>query len=526
MAEKDATKPRLVKVTIDGHETHVPEGTPLLQAAIEIGRDVPYFCWHPGLSVVAQCRQCLVEVEGQPRLQPACQLPCTEGLRVITSSERVLRARQQMLEFTLLNHPVDCPICDKSGECLLQKLYLQWDRAASRLDMPKVRKPKVVDIGPHIVLDAERCILCTRCIRVCREVAGVDQLTMAYRGNRQVLTTAPGQRLDNPYSLCTVDVCPVGALTSKDFRFAMRAWELSATPSICPGCATGCNVEFHHSRGRLYRVVPRLSAEVNRYWMCDEGRFTYKEVHRARLATPRVIGTHASWEQALEAATNCLRPLISEAPQAIGVVLSAELTNEDALAAMTLAETAGLSRFYMTGRPSGTSDTFLMHADKNPNSAGIQAIVGPGLLSKETLVKDLQSGSLAAAIFFGNPRLNTATEAALRRIKCIVFTPHNGPLVECADVAFPVALFAEIEGTFTNARGLVQRVRSAVPPPRGAKPLLTATDLLRRRMGFGPGFASSAEAFSALKQRVSAFASADFGPELPTVQLRFLQSRG
>jgi len=207
----------LVTIKLDGRDVQAKKGANLLEVCLANGVDVSYFCYHPGLSSPAVCRQCLVEVVGQPKLVPACFTPIADKMEVNTATPRVLSIRRQILEFTLVNHPVDCPICDKAGECTLQKQYQDWDHEGSRSSIPKVHKPKMQDLGPHIVLDAERCILCTRCIRVCDEVAGEKQLTMAWRGDREQLTVAPGHKLDNPYSINTVDVCPVGALTSKDF---------------------------------------------------------------------------------------------------------------------------------------------------------------------------------------------------------------------------------------------------------------------------------------------------------------------
>ena len=232
---------------------------------------------------------------------------CTRPIRQSTL------ARKQQLEFTLVNHPIDCPICDKAGECTLQKLYFDHDNADSRVDTTKVHKAKVVDLGPHIVLDQERCILCSRCIRTCDVVAGEHQLEFAHRGDHEILTTAPGEQLDNPYSLNTVDVCPVGALTAKDFRFTMRAWELEATPSVCNGCATGCNIEIQHKNERAWRLVPRHNAEVNHYWMCDEGRFTYHGLREERLASAMVDGLPASWDKAVRAAAKRLGVLLKDA---------------------------------------------------------------------------------------------------------------------------------------------------------------------------------------------------------------------
>src|SRR6476660_2031945 len=226
----------MVTVTIDGRAHQFPKGTVLLEACNQVGANVPFFCYHPGLSSPAVCRQCLVDVKGQPKPVPSCYTPVADKMEVQTASPRALDVRRQMLEFTLVNHPIDCPICDKAGECLLQKHYFDWDAKFARNDGIKVKKAKVVDLGPHIVLDQERCILCTRCIRVCDEVAKTHQLEMAQRGDREEPTTAPGHKLDTPYSLNTVDVCPVGALTAKDFRFQMLASELYTIPSVCAGC--------------------------------------------------------------------------------------------------------------------------------------------------------------------------------------------------------------------------------------------------------------------------------------------------
>jgi len=245
-----------------------------------------------------------------------------------------------------------------------------------RLIYPERGLHKVVDLGPTIVLDQERCILCTRCIRVCDEVAGVHQLEMSSRGDHELLGTAPGHMLDNPYSLNTVDVCPVGALTAKDFRFTMRAWELYATPSVCTGCATGCNTDVHSSRGRMYRIVPRTNEKVNKHWMCDEGRMTYKASHVDRLAAPMSEGAAADWDRALDDATRRLRTVIDQGPGRLGVVFNATSPNEDLYALAKLAfDHLGVGKAYLAGRDQGWSDKILVSADKNPNTAGA-AILG------------------------------------------------------------------------------------------------------------------------------------------------------
>src|SRR5450432_2502227 len=392
----------LVTVTIDGHPRQFPKGTNLLEACNQAGAEVPSFCYHAGLSSPAVCRQCLVDVKGQPKPVPSCYTPVTDKMEVITASPRVLDIRRQMLEFTLLNHPIDCPIFDKAGECTLQKHYFDWDAKYARNDGIKVKKDKGVDIGKHIVLDQERCILCTRCIRVCDEVAKQPELTMAMRGDHEVLTTAPGRRLDNPYSLNTVDVCPVGALTSKDFRFSMRVWELETTPSICPGCATGCNIEIHASRGKIHRLVPRENQAVNKHWMCDEGRLTYKRVHAQRLAAPISGGVPVEWDKALDDAGKVLRAALDANPAEVGVVMNAQSTNEDlyALARLTF-DHLGLGKAYLAGLDQGWSDDILVSADKNPNTAGAMAIGAGRLRSLLDLANDLKSGAVHTLLVVG-----------------------------------------------------------------------------------------------------------------------------
>lgn len=531
-----------ITLSIDGREVKVAKGTNVLEAARQAGIEISYFCYHPGLSSPAVCRQCLVEVSGAPKLVPSCYTPVAEGMKVVTNSEKVLLARQQMLEFTLVNHPVDCPICDKAGECTLQRLYFDWDAKMSRVQVEKVHKPKRVDVGPHIVLDAERCILCTRCIRVCDEVAGVHQLEMANRGDREVLSVAPGQRLDNPYSLNTVDVCPVGALTSKDFRFTLRAWELMMTPSICNGCATGCNIEIHHREGRIYRLVPRHNPDVNKYWMCDEGRFTYKDVHEDRLATPTVEGLPATWEGALSAAAERLRRTLDADRAAVGVVLSAGHTNEDNWVLLRLArEFLRLERVYVGGkRPvPEREDRILRSADVNPNTAGARAIaahvpgeaggVGTGAVAGlGVLEADLAAGALRGLLVLGSDTaLSEEAMARARELEAlVVIAAHERGLAPFAHVALPAADWAEVHGTITNRDGRVQRLRAAFAPRGLGRPAWDVVMRLAQALGATIQYPYPRAIFEELKANVPAFASAEWGREAPLVQLRFAGSRG
>ncbi|MEO6953840.1 MAG: 2Fe-2S iron-sulfur cluster-binding protein [Polyangia bacterium] len=524
-----------VTLKIDGKSVTVPKGTNVLEAAKVAGIEISYFCYHPGLSSPAVCRQCLVGVKGQPKLVPSCYTPVAPDMEVTTDSDQVLTARQQMLEFTLVNHPVDCPICDKSGECSLQKQFDDWDGGASRTDVPKREKPKHVDLGPTIVLDAERCILCTRCIRVCDEIAHSHQLTMSIRGDRQQISTAPGQTLDNPYSLNTVDVCPVGALTAKDFRFTMRAWELEKVDSVCPGCATGCNTEVHFSKGRIYRLIPRENLAVNKYWMCDEGRFTYHAVRKDRHAIATLRGEPAAVDKALAAASDRLAAVLQSAgPGVVGVVLNAQATNEDNYALAKLATALGIERFYLAGRAPRPErqDDILMHADVNPNTTGARAIVealAPGKAKGGAqLGSDILSGSIKAIIALDDTlELDDDTRAAYGRLDLLVtLTSYTTGLTEHSHVALPIPLWAEVDGTFTNVKGLVQRVRKALEPAGDSRPAWEMLRELGKRLNAALPFPTVKMLFKDMTATVPAFTGAQFGRDSLPVLLRFAGSRG
>ena len=261
---------------IDGRQVTVEAGVTVIQAADQLGLEIPHYCYHPGLSIAGNCRMCLVEVERMPKLQIACNTRVLDGMVVRTATPRVSAARQAVLEFLLLNHPIDCPVCDQAGECKLQDYYMDYGRYHSRMPLGrKVHKGKVIDIGPHVMLDQERCILCTRCTRFLDEVTHTSELGVFERGDHCNIDLFPGQRLDNPYSANVVDVCPVGALTSREFRFQARVWYLERTESVCAACSRGCNVDVYERRGEILRYRPRYNPDVNKLWMCDAGRLSY-----------------------------------------------------------------------------------------------------------------------------------------------------------------------------------------------------------------------------------------------------------
>ncbi|MFW5920804.1 MAG: 2Fe-2S iron-sulfur cluster-binding protein [Polyangiales bacterium] len=360
---------------LDGQEIPFEEGDTIIRAAWRQGIEIPHYCWHPGLSVAANCRMCLVQItsgrqammpilkwdekkqdyvpDSKPKLMPACQMAAAEGMEVESRNEEVQQAQKSVQEFLLLNHPVDCPICDQAGECKLQDYWLDHQHELKRKKTEPVHKPKGVRFGPTIVYDAERCIMCTRCIRVCDELVGDHVLDMRERSNKDEIILAPGRELDHKYTLMTEHVCPVGALTSRDFRFMARVWFLKSQPSVCPGCSTGCNMhaDYDPRYNRVYRLRPRDNLQVNKFWMCDDGMMTYRRIHEERVEAG-VLGRGddaeaVTPEEAIEEAADALRGVD---PSKLAVVLSAQHASEDNHALARLAKVRGVRVALVTGR--------------------------------------------------------------------------------------------------------------------------------------------------------------------------------
>ena len=482
-------------VTINGVEIEVDKGTTILHAAAQAGFEVPHFCYHPALSIPANCRMCLVEAEGAPKLLPGCYNAVNDGMIVHTESERVVKARKAVLEFILVNHPVDCPICDKAGECKLQDYYFAYDAQESRMRAEKQHKVKAYPIGPRVVYDGERCILCTRCIRFCEEITGTAELTLIERGDKIEVRAFPGLELDNDYSLCTVDVCPVGALTSRDFRFKCRVWLLTSTDSICTGCATGCNIHLDHFRNETQRYRPRFNPEVNSYWMCDPGRMTYKTLHDNRLLTPRINGAEAKWFTILQDLSERLSGLVKKSgPESIAFVLSPQSSCEDLYLAKRFWERAmkEKSPLFLGGLPEGRGDDFLQDADKNPNSRGVEAVFGDleGFGSLEDLAGLIDQGQLKGLYIMGG-QMPLGAEAyqelvdALDKLDLLIYqgAHHIPELLDKAHFALPVCTHAETEGTFVNREGIAQSFFEAYPPHGASLPDWQVTLRLAQAMG-------------------------------------------
>ncbi|MEE8408147.1 MAG: 2Fe-2S iron-sulfur cluster-binding protein [Myxococcota bacterium] len=485
-------------LTIDGNEIEFQPDESIMQVADRSAIEIPYYCWHRRLSVAANCRMCLVEVEKAPKLLPACQTECRDGMVVTTTNETVKDAQRAVHEFLLINHPVDCPICDQAGECKLQDYYMEFQLTSSRMRDAKVAKPRLEQLGPHVLYNGERCILCTRCIRFMDEIAGDSQLGVFNRGDRAIIGTFPGQPLDNPYSLNTVEICPVGALTSAGFRFKQRSWNLRRSPSICSGCARGCNVYVDQRAGQVYRLKPRENDAVNQGWMCDEGFLSYGRANDGRLTEPlarRSGGDDAvecSAQDAMARAVELLAPIAS-AGQGLGVVLSLHATCEEAYVLGMLAkDVLGVGVITLFDRPDGEADEILRVADRNPNRAGVTRIVeamGLEIGSSQDLKGKIESGSIKAVLCVGHETGDPdAAAKAAAGLEVFIHVAHaRTALAERADVTLPSLSWAQTDGTWINVDGRAQRLTPAFAPQKAARP--AHVWLLDLAAGLGASFA-------------------------------------
>ena len=483
----------VARVLPDWHGKPVP--TTMIQACEAAGVTVPHYCYHRSLPVAGNCRMCLVEF-GTPALGPdrqpvknpdgslvinksprpaiACATPITPGMEIYTNTPNVKAMREGVLEFLLINHPLDCPICDQAGECKLQEYSVQYGQSASRFVEAKVHKPKAVDLGPRIVLDDERCILCSRCIRFTRDVVGDDALGIINRGSYNTIATYPGRAFDNNYTLNTVDICPVGALTSKDFRFQMRVWFLKETKSICTSCGTGCNILVGSREDRIYRYTPRENEAVNGPWMCDEGRLNYKWIGRQdRLE--EVQGPKfkvQSWPAALGEISEKLK---NARLGSVAIVASARQTNEELWLLKKLAAKLGAVTDSVLRR--GDSDKLLVNADKNPNTNGaiLTGIVDSYAEMGRNLAKiadGIRSGAIKTLIVFGEDVTKHGLSADLLGKLDLLMVSDILPnaTTAMAHCLLPGCAHAEKRGSFTNIKGRVQKFMKAVEPPGNARP--------------------------------------------------------
>jgi NADH-quinone oxidoreductase subunit G len=482
----------MINIQVDGEWKQFPKGTRLIEACMQSGSFVPHYCYHPALSSPGNCRMCLIEM-GTPKMGPdrkpeigpdgfpviawsprpaiSCALDISEGMGVRTKSPLVEECRKGVMEFLLINHPLDCPICDKAGECRLQEFSVEYGNDASRFEDNKVKKPKQVDIGERIVLDDERCILCSRCIRFMKEVANDDVLGFVDRGSHTTLTVHPGKRLDSNYSLNTVDICPVGALTSKDFRFKMRVWFLKETKTIDTSCGTGSNIIISSRENQIHRINPRENMAVNTYWMPDSHRLNYTYLHREdRLKAPVVKGASLRWKEAIAATAEALK---AHAGSATAIIASGRQTNEELFLTRRLAKTLGTDLIDIRPRPQ-QGDGFLVSDDGNPNTRGAQLLgvapATPGSKLSE-IAAGIASGRITSLVVIGeNPLHAGLTEADLGKLASLVvidILPNSA--TKFASSILPGSAAAEKRGSMVNITGRVQRLNRAVKAPGEAR---------------------------------------------------------
>jgi NADH-quinone oxidoreductase subunit G len=547
-----------IKVKVDGREVEVPKTTPdpisgkpipttMIQACAAAKVDVPHYCYHPKLPVAGNCRMCLVEF-GTPALGPdrkpvmnpdgtpkiaksprpaiACATPIAPGMEIYTATPAVKQMREGVLEFLLINHPLDCPICDQAGECKLQEYSVDYGKAESRFVEAKVHKPKRVELGPRIALDDERCILCTRCIRFTKDIVGDDALGIVNRGSYNTLTAYPGKVFDNNYTLNTVDICPVGALTSKDFRFKMRVWFLKETKSVCTSCATGCNTIVGSREEVMYRYEPRENDAVNSTWMCDYGRLNYKWINRADRLTEVAGGQASSLSPSKEKLETGKMPvlrnkttwttslkeisgLLNKAAQgSVAIIASARQTNEELFLLKKLA--AKLGAITDSIPRTGESDKLLLNADRNPNSAGARLT---GICSAEMgaqlprIDKGIEQGTIKTLLVFGEDVTKHGLSAdVLGKLETLIVSDIlPSGTTKLAHYLLPGCAHVEKRGTFTNAKGRVQKFMKALEPRGDARPEWEFLHELVFNVTGQDGYATIEGLFNLMAQEVPAF---------------------
>src|SRR2546422_1380862 len=557
-----------VKIKVDGRELEVPklmpdwqgrlQPTTMLQACALAGMDIPHYCYHPKLPVAGHCRMCLGEFglpmigpdrkpvlneEGTPKItkqvlpyEPstprgaiACATPISHGMQICPGSPASKQMREAVLESLLINHPLDCPICDQAGECKLQEYSVDYGQSESRFVETKVHKPKAVDLGPRIVLDDERCILCSRCVRFTKDIVGDDALGFVNRGSYNTLTHFPGKPFDNNYTLNTVDLCPVGALTSKDFRFQMRVWFLKETRSLCTSCGTGCNIVIGSREDRIYRYEPRQNDAVNSCWMCDYGRLNYKWIGRkdrlrevrspkskvqgpsevqsreVRDRRPEAGGQPAKWLEVLKEVSGRLQQVPAGS---VAIVASARQTNEELYLISKLAKKFGALTDSVPRR--GEADKLLLNADRNPNSTGARLIgiaADPMGSNLPKIAQDIRDGRIKTLIVFGEDVTKHSLGADLlgKLETLIVSDILPNETTKLAHFLLPGCSHAEKRGSLTNAKGRVQRFLKAVEPPGDARPEWEFLHELVFNVTGQNGFVSIEGLFNQMAHEVSAF---------------------
>ncbi len=511
----------MAKITVDGIEVEVQDGINVIEAAKAAAVHVPHFCYHPALSTVGQCRMCLVEIEGMPKLQAGCATAVKDGMKIHVYNEKVDKARKGQMEFLLINHPLDCPICDKAGECPLQDYSFNFGSVTSRYGEAKRTYPGMdrTSIGPHVLQNMNRCIHCTRCIRFCEEITGTGELAFFKRGAYTEVGVFPGQPLENWMSACVTDICPTGALTTREFRFEARVWNLATAKSVCNGCDVGCNIFVEHRSGKIYRYKPRVNPEVNDFWLCDYGRFSHERYEVDRVVVPKVrrddwLGV-ATWDEALEEIEGRLQ---GASGSAIAAIASAQMTNEEAyLFKKVFVDHFASPNVDVLVDPIGpipmkSRDGWLEGTQAGPNFRGVRNV---GIEASGRTADDLMTkGADGIDVLYVADAAFSARTAApevienLRKAKFLVVQAWGAhPLADVADVLLPATIFAEKSGTWTNLQGRVQAIDRAYAPKGEALEEREIYRELGARLVGGDDFASAdhESVFETMRSEVAAF---------------------
>lgn len=537
-----------VKLNIDGKDVAAPKGMNLIEAAKLAGIEVPHYCYHPKLAVVGNCRMCLVDTgmpkldkdkkpeigpDGKPvimfapKLSIGCNTTVAEGMVVHTRTPKVVKAREGVMEFLLINHPLDCPICDQAGECRLQEFSVDYGKGQSRFIEEKVHKPKKSTIGPKIMLDDERCILCSRCVRFMKDVAGQDCLGFVNRGSYSTLTCYPGQEPKTNYDLNIVDICPVGALTSNDFRFQQRVWFLKETKSVCTSCATGCNTVVWSREGAVYRQTPRDNDAVNACWMCDHGRLNYKFINDpARLTSPSVKSTvygeriNLTWVEAT-------RQIVAKLKTAKGIaaVGSARATTEELFLFNKLVRDVLKAELVDCVARTGEADKILVSADKNPNTAGakLTGVTSEPVGSRLSVIAEaIKANKVKTLIVLGeNVAKYGIDEETLKKLDLlVVIDTLPNQTTALAHYVLPGATFAEKRGTLINGKNRLQRLNAAIPSPGIARAEWQTLAALLNELGAEGSYITIEDVFAEMTRKLAPLAGlnlskiGDLGTEL------------
>jgi NADH-quinone oxidoreductase subunit G len=467
----------MVKLFVNGVEVEVESGKNLIDALKVVGIEIPHFCYHPALGADGNCRMCLVGIEdGRPPLVPACKTPVAEGMKVLLDVDNIKKIQADVMELELINHPIDCPVCDQAGECVLQEYYMKYDGRDSRMTVPVVEKGKRIDFGCGVVHDQERCVLCARCVRFTRLITKTGELGIVNRSDQARVQIFPGRPLNNRYALNVVDLCPVGAMTSADFRFKQRVWFLTPSKGICHGCSKGCNIYIDHNcekykDDKIYRFRPRLNEQVNGYFICDEGRMTYHGENEGRLSTARIEGRECQEADAVLAAKKTLSAKSL-------LLVSPNCSLEQMIAIKTLAQDVGATiSGYSDGYiKTGDGDGWLIQDDKSANRAGL-ALLGIDT-SKESFTAALNDAE--ALISFNNDLLISDSggefSSRLEKLKVVSISTQENVFTKTATVAIPVASYSESEGSVISCDNILQRFAKAVSkndPPADMLDIIT-----------------------------------------------------